>query len=166
MTPSAPRRALSRRGAEIGFALFVLAVAGTIMLGARELDTGWSRSGPEAGYFPFRIGLLLAAAAVVILVRGLLARAESVPYLDGAQAGRLARFAVPLAALAILAPWLGFYPAIALYVLVSVGLVGGVAWRTTLILSALLPATLFMVFERLFKMPLPKGPLGALLGSW
>jgi hypothetical protein len=61
---------------------------------------------------------------------------------------------------------LGFYPAIALYVVVAVGLVGGVAWRTTLAIALLLPAGLFVVFERLFRMPLPKGPLGPLLGLW
>jgi putative tricarboxylic transport membrane protein len=166
MSPRSCPRALSRRAAEVGFALFAIAVAATIMLGARELDTGWSRSGPEAGYFPFRVGLLLAAAAAIVLVRALLARDASPGLVTGAQAGRMARFALPLAAFAVLAPVLGFYPAIALYVVVAVGLVGRVFWRTTIAIALLLPAGLFVVFERLFRMPLPKGPLGPLLGLW
>jgi hypothetical protein len=157
MSPRSFPRALSRRAAEVGFALFAIAVAATIMLGARELDTGWSRSGPEAGYFPFRVGLLLAAAAAIVLVRALLARDASPGLVTGAQAGRMARFALPLAAFAVLAPMLGFYP---------VGLVGRVSWRTTIAIALLLPAGLFVVFERLFRMPLPKGPLGPLLGLW
>jgi putative tricarboxylic transport membrane protein len=166
MSPRSFPRALPRRAAEVGFALFAIAVAATIMLGARELDTGWSRSGPEAGYFPFRVGLLLAAAAAIVLVRALLARDASPGLVTGAQAGRMASFALPLAAFAVLAPVLGFYPAIALYVVVAVGLVGRVPWRTTIAIALLLPAGLFVVFERLFRMPLPKGPLGPLLGLW
>ena len=166
MSPRSCPRALSRRAAEVGFALFAIAVAATIMLGARELDTGWSRSGPEAGYFPFRVGLLLAAAAAIVLVRALLARDASPGLVTGAQAGRMARFALSLAAFAVLAPMLGFYPAIALYVVVAVGLVGRVSWRTTIAIALLLPAGLFVVFERLFRMPLLKGPLGPLLGLW
>jgi hypothetical protein len=49
---------------------------------------------------------------------------------------------------------------------VAVGLVGRVSWRTTIAIALLLPAGLFVVFERLFRMPLPKGPLGPLLGLW
>jgi hypothetical protein len=165
MIPSAPPRALSRRGAETAFALFVLAVAAAIMLGARDLDIGWSRSGPEAGYFPFRIGALLAIAAVIVLIRAAVTREVSPVLIDGERARRLAGFVAPFAAFALLAPWLGFYPAIAFYVVVAVGWIGHVAWRITLALALLLPAVLFAVFERLFKLPLPKGPLLApLLG--
>ncbi len=58
---------LSRRQAEIGFAILSGLAGFVILWGAMELDTGWSRSGPEAGYFPFRLGALLMAASTLIL---------------------------------------------------------------------------------------------------
>ncbi len=64
MSDEAPDGILSRRTAEIGFALLLLGFGAAIVVGARELETGWGSSGPEAGYFPFRIGLLIVAAAI------------------------------------------------------------------------------------------------------
>ena len=45
-----------------------------IIKGALEFNVGWGDIGPEAGYFPFRIGILIVLASLVNLVRALLRR--------------------------------------------------------------------------------------------
>jgi len=164
MNDDAPRWTLSRRAAEIGFSLFTLAVGGVILSGAHELDTGWTRSGPEAGYFPMRIAWLLIGASAFIFLRSLLDRRPSEPFLTDRKAANLVRFVVPLTILVVAAPWLGLYLAITLYLVAAIGLVGKVSWPTTAAVALLAPASLFVLFEFFFKVPLPKGPLGALLG--
>jgi putative tricarboxylic transport membrane protein len=157
---------LSRRSAEIGFALFTLGVGGVIVLGARELDYGWTRSGPEAGYFPLRVGLLLIGASALVLLRALLDRGPSAPVMTASSAARMAWFFAPLLLLVATAPWLGMYLAITLYLVVALGVVGRVAWAKTLSVALLGPTLLFALFEFFFKVPLPKGPLGPLLGIY
>ncbi len=55
-------------------------------------------------------------------------------------------------------------PRSALYLLIAVGLVGRAGWGAAIAASILSPALLFVLFEFVFRTPLPKGPLGSLLG--
>src|SRR4051812_39947203 len=62
------RPAFGHKSAEIGVAacfllLGAIAVWDSVRLGAR-----WADDGPQAGYFPFYIGLIVCAASVVNLV--------------------------------------------------------------------------------------------------
>ena len=54
---------LNRRAAEILFSLITGAVGIAVIKGALEMDVGWTSSGPDAGYFPFRVGLILSVSS-------------------------------------------------------------------------------------------------------
>jgi putative tricarboxylic transport membrane protein len=154
---------VSRKAAEVGFALVLLGFGAAIAWGALELDTGWGGSGPEAGYFPFRIGVLIIAAAGGVLILELL-RSGGGMLMGGKGLRNVALFALPLIGLIVAVPHLGIYLAGAAYLLVAVGLVGGAGWRLAAVVAVLAPALLFVLFEFVFRTPLPKGPLGPLLG--
>lgn len=158
------RPVLPRKPAEIAFALLLALVGGAVIAGAREMDTGWGGSGPEAGYFPLRIGLVLVVASLAVLVREALRPAGDGVLLGGIGGGRLALFVLPLVALIAVVPWIGFYLAAFAYLLVAIGLVGRVRWGRTLAIAVGTPLVLFVAFEYAFRAPLPKGPLGPLLG--
>ncbi|MCZ8105644.1 MAG: tripartite tricarboxylate transporter TctB family protein [Burkholderiales bacterium] len=158
------RPALPRKTAEIAFALLLAVVGGAVIAGSRELETGWGGSGPEAGYFPLRIGIVLVVASLAVLVREVLRPAGDGVLIVGPAGGRLALFILPLAALIAAAPWIGVYLAAFAYLLVAVGLVGRVRWDRTLAIAIGTPLVLFVAFEYAFRAPLPKGPLGPLLG--
>ncbi len=155
---------LTRRQAEIGFAL-VSGLAGAIIIsGAMELDTGWSRSGPESGYFPYRIGILLVAASALILIRVLFQRGPAEPLLTLGPTARLMTFVLPLVGFILLIGPIGLYLAAVAYLVVAVGVVGRAGILRSVLIAVLVPAFLFVAFEYVFKAPLPKGPLGPLFG--
>ena len=52
------------RWVELGLALFTTLIGAVVMFGSVEQGIGWGDSGPEPGYFPFYIGLMLSAASV------------------------------------------------------------------------------------------------------
>jgi putative tricarboxylic transport membrane protein len=158
------RPVLPRKHAEIAFALLLALVGGAVIAGAREMDTGWGGSGPEAGYFPLRIGIVLVVASLAVLAREALRPAGGGVLIGAVGGGRLALFVLPLVALVAAAPWTGFYIAAFAYLLVAVGLVGRVPWSRTLAIALGVPFVLFVAFEYAFRAPLPKGPLGPLLG--
>jgi len=162
MSQHAPNGILSRKTAEIGFALLLIGFGAAIIWGAGELDTGWGSSGPEAGYFPVRIGLLIVAASGIVLVREAL-RSGGRSTLEPAAARNMALFALPLIGLAAAVPVIGFYLAAAGYLLVAIGLVGRAGWGAAICAAILAPFALFVLFEFVFRTPLPKGPLGPLL---
>lgn len=155
---------VTRRQAEIGFALLAALAGFVILAGATELDTGWSRSGPEAGYFPFRVGLFLMAAAALILVRVIFRRGPRETLLTWGAAKKLLAFLIPLVGFVLLIGQIGLYLAGVVYLVIVVGLIGRVAWLKALLIAVLVPVFLFIAFEYGFKAPLPKGPLGPLFG--
>ncbi len=155
---------LSRRQAEIGFAILAGLAGFVILRGAMELDTGWSRSGPEAGYFPFRLGVLLALAAALILLRALFQRGPSEPFLTWGAAKKLLAFVLPLVGFVLLIQPIGLYLAGMAYLFVALAMIGRVPWLKSALIAVLVPVFLFIAFEYAFKAPLPKGPLGPLFG--
>ncbi|VTP99518.1 tripartite tricarboxylate transporter TctB [Pseudomonas aeruginosa] len=64
MSSSSDAPLVATRWVEIGLALFTAALGAIVMYGSQDIGIGWGDSGPEAGYFPFYIGLLLSAASL------------------------------------------------------------------------------------------------------
>ncbi|MEO8850020.1 MAG: tripartite tricarboxylate transporter TctB family protein, partial [Casimicrobiaceae bacterium] len=57
-------RHVTRLAAEVFTALLTLALSVAIVLGARGDGIGWTVGGPEAGTFPFYVGLIVGAASL------------------------------------------------------------------------------------------------------
>ena len=71
MSSSSDAPLVATRWVEIGLALFTAALGAIVMYGSQDIGIGWGDSGPEAGYFPFYIGLLLSAASLGNLLMAL-----------------------------------------------------------------------------------------------
>ena len=63
-----------------------------------------------------------------------------------------------------LLPGLGLYVAAALYIAFYMRWVGHHRWLTVAVLSVGIPLAVFVVFEKWFLVPMPKGPLETWLG--
>jgi hypothetical protein len=161
-----PTRHISRFAVESAFAIFTLAFGALIIKGALELSIGWGDIGPEAGYFPFRVGSLIVLASLVNLARAILRRKElaAVVFLTREQARNVVAFAVPVVALVGVTLGVGIYVAGALYLLFTVGYVARHRSWLTIAVSVGTPLILFVLFEYVFLTPLLKGPLENWLG--
>jgi|WetSurMetagenome_2_1015567.scaffolds.fasta_scaffold07969_6 hypothetical protein len=159
---------ISRSAVEIAFALFTLAFGAAIIGGALEFKIGWGDIGPEAGYFPFRVGILIVLASLVNLVQPILRRRGPAAevFLTREQGRHVVAFAVPVIALVGLAVGLGIYVATALYLLFTVGFVARHRSWLTILVSLGAPVVLFLLFEYVFLTPLLKGPLENWLGVY
>ena len=157
---------ISRFTVESAFALLTLAFGALIIKGALEFSIGWGDIGPEAGYFPFRVGTLIVLASLVILVRATLRRKELAAevFLTREQTRYVVAFAVPVIALVGVAVGVGIYVATALYLLFTVGLVARHRSWLTIAISLGSPIVFFLLFEYVFLTPLLKGPLEHWLG--
>ncbi len=70
----------------------------------------------------------------------------------------------PAVALVLAMQVIGLYVASALYIGLYMRWIGRHRWGTVLALSVGIPLVTFVIFERWFLVPLPKGPLEAWLG--
>ena len=157
---------VSRFAVESAFAVFTAGFGALMIKGALEFSVGWGDIGPEAGYFPFRVGTLIILASIVTLVRAILQRKQLAAqvFLTREQARNVVAFAVPVIALVGVTIGIGIYVAAALYLLFMVGLVARHRSWVTIVVSVGTPLILFVLFEYLFLTPLLKGPLENWLG--
>lgn len=158
---------LSRRTMEIVTAILTGFAGGAICYGSVKIGIGWGETGPESGYFPFYVGLLIILGSVVNLVRGLMTGMHrDEVFLDWERARPVLGFFLPLVAFLIVSLFLGLYIGTALYIFGMMIWQGG--YRPSVAALSGIAVTIFfyVVFEIGFKVPLLKGPVEGWLGIY
>lgn len=166
-TPSGPAL-VSRRGLEVAVALLALAFGASIIFGALEYDVGWGERGPEPGYFPFWMGVLVFVGAIGALFEALFSRrfADASTAITTDQAHRIAAFLLPIVGFLVVALVfrLGLYVGMVVYMLTVMLWQGRYRLSATLAVSFGAAIFFYFVFERWLHVPLLKGPFEAWLG--
>lgn len=149
------------RVAEILTALGLLAIAGVVMYQAIRLGPGWGEAGPRGGFFPFWLAVVLAASSVWLLVRAVRdPRLLGRPFFPPGGRRLVLTVFLPMAGAFALVELVGFYVASLVYLVGYIRLTGRQAWPLTLAAGVVFPVATFLVFERWFLIPLPKGLFG------
>jgi hypothetical protein len=174
--PAGAEAGIAAKTMEIAVALLLLAFGGTVVFDSVRLGASWGDDGPQSGYFPFYIGLLLCLSALATLGR--------VAYDDWKRRGQFAGavaesrrlfvawgplrqvFAVlvPAAVYVLLIQLIGVYVASALYIAVFMAWLGKYSWLMSAAVALPVSAGLYAMFEIWFKVPLFKGSYDVL--SW
>ena len=152
------------RAADIVTAAVLMAVGGLVMFDAVRLGYDWGTDGPKSGFFPFWLSVAMVLACALIIVQALRKRADSRPFVTRAQLRPVLAVLVPATAMVALIEVSGLYVASALYIAFYMRWVGRHRWLTIVALSLGIPIVTFVIFERWFLVPMPKGPLEAWLG--
>lgn len=155
--------AVTRRTIEIWTAVGVALLGAIVSLESLTHDIGWNETGPGSGYFPFRIGVLLIAAAGVRVAQSLRFRTPD-PFVTRDELRRTASVFWPTAALAAAMIPLGSYVPSVVYLTWMMRRHGGYPWRTSVPFGAAVMAAFFLVFEIWFRVPLAKGPIERAFG--
>jgi len=155
---------VATRWPELGVALLLAVLAVLVIADSLRVGIGWTEDGPRSGYFPFCVGLALLAASLWTAVAQLLRWSRIEAFARRGQLRLVLAVAWPMAVYAVLITVLGIYVASA--VLIAWFMVRHGRHRLPLTAGVALgvPLAFFLVFERWFLVPLPKGPIEALLG--
>lgn len=157
--------ALKQRGPELAVAALLMVLAALVIKDSLRVGIGWADDGPRSGYFPFFIGLLLLASSGTIFVSTLLTwRANTTPFADLTQLSTVSAMLVPMTVYVLAMVWLGIYLPSALLIGYFMRRYGKFGWLPVVSVSVAVPLAFFLVFERWFLVPLPKGPIEKLLG--
>ncbi len=146
------------RTADLVTATVLLLLGGVVLVDAVQLGFRWGSDGPQSGFFPFWMALLLVAASVAILVQTL-RRGEDRRFVTRAQLRSVLTVLLPAAAMVLLTQVLGLYVASGLYLGFYMRCVGGHSWRAVVAVALGVPVVTFIIFEQWFLVPMPKGPL-------
>jgi hypothetical protein len=155
----------STRTVEIVVMLILLAIAGVLAFDNWRTGMSWEASGPQAGYFPFYLSVILAGSSIYGLVRLFTTHAhENETFVTRDQFRRVLQVFVPTLAFCILMQWLGLYTASFLLVAGFMGIIGRIAWWKSVLTAAIFTVLMFITFEIAFDVLMPKGPIENLLG--
>ena len=166
---------VSELGPELGVAGFLMLLGAMVVFDSLRMGAGWADDGPQSGYFPFYIGLMLLASSGFVLFKALACwmnrgAADGKPsLLTRTFVGRdelqlVMAMLVPATLYVVAMGFVGLYASSIVLIAWFMRRHGGFGWPLSAAVSIGVPLTVFFVFERWFLVPLPKGPIEAMLG--
>jgi len=159
------QRGLTHAAADGITAFVIFAIGMVMMIDNHRIGAGWAPDGPESGYFPFRIGVILCIASIVVLLRSLFAKERRREVFVQRKKFKLVLLVLLPTLLYVLAiEFIGIYVASTLFIGAFMRVMDKYGWAKTLLISIGTSVALFWLFEMQFLVPLPKGPLEALFG--
>jgi putative tricarboxylic transport membrane protein len=153
------------RTVDVAVSLLLVVLAAVLGYDNWRTGIGWDSTGPEPGYFPFYLSVVLAGASLYGLGAAYLSRREAAKtFVTRAQARRVLAVFVPTLLFCLVTQFLGLY--VASFVLIAgfMRAVGKIAWWKSLATAFVFTALMFVTFDIAFDVIMPKGPLEAAFG--
>lgn len=164
----ADKSVVSMRTMEIAVSLAFFLVGALVLWDSVRLGHRWSEGGPEAGYFPFYIAvIMMAASALNFFLMGFTQKARqsaTKSFVTWGQLKPVLAVLFPLILFLFGMQYLGLYVSAALFIGLFMRINGGYGLGKILPISLITPVVVYMMFEKWFLVPLPKGPIEAMLG--
>lgn len=164
-TENPSKGGLSIKTVEMIVAVIIFLLGTLVIYDSHRVGTDWASEGPQAGYFPFYIGLILCIASGWILLQALFGKeANTTAFIGAGKLKLVLSVLLPTIVYIIAIYFIGIYVASALFIGIFM------RWQGNFGLTKILPVSLgvsivtFFMFEVWFLVPLPKGPLEALFG--
>ena len=159
------KAATSVRTMELAVSGLIVAFGALVIYDSIRLGNRWVEDGPQAGYFPFYLGLLLCISGGVTFAKHVMSRAAAgESFVTRGQLKLVMSVLIPTIIYASLIKPMGIYVASVLFIGWFMRALGKYSWGKVAAVSLGVTLSFFAVFEFWFKVPLPKGPLEALLG--
>ncbi|MBK7654186.1 MAG: tripartite tricarboxylate transporter TctB family protein [Betaproteobacteria bacterium] len=155
--------AASTRALEVATALFFLVIGCLVMWDSQRQGAGWGDDGPQSGYFPFYIGLLMSAATLVNLFKAL-RYGHPTSFVSKGKIKLVMAIFVPCLFYVGAMQMVGLYVASTVFIAAFMRWRGKFSWMKSAGTGLGVSVALFLMFEVWFKVPLLKGPLEAALG--
>jgi putative tricarboxylic transport membrane protein len=161
----ADRPVASTRSVDLVVSLLLLAFAALMGWDNWRTGAAWAADGPEAGYFPFYLSVLLAAASLYGLVTTWLAGPEAdQPFVTREQGARVLQVLVPTLLFVAATAFLGIYVASFILTAAFMWFIGRIRPWIAFVTAVVFSVAMFLTFEVAFNVIMPKGPLEAAFG--
>lgn len=153
---------ITMRTAELVVAAFLVIIGGMVIYDSMRLGAKWGADGPEAGYFPFYIGLLICFGAAVTVVGVLRHKGENKLFVEWTALRQIMQVLIPVAFYVLGIQLIGIYVASAAYIALFMVYMGKYSWIKGVLLGTAVSALTYTMFEIWFKVPLFKGEFNPL----
>jgi len=163
MTTNGPGAGPMHKTVEAGVTLLIALFGLIVIAGSLKAGINWGAEGPRAGFFPFYVGIIIVAASAVNLWHGLREDDTSL-FAEWGQLRQVLSVVIPTAIYVGVMPFTGLYVASIVFIGWFMRWLGKYSWLTVAAVAIGMPVIAYLIFERWFLVPLPKGPLEEWLG--
>jgi hypothetical protein len=146
-------------------AAIIFLLGALVVYDSNRLGASWGSDGPQAGYFPFYIGLLLCVSTAIVLVQSALKiKSDRHVFVEVGQLKQVLLILVPSTVYVAGVQWIGIYVSSIVFIALFMKILGKYSWLRSAAVGGGVGVVSFLLFEVWFKIPLPKGPVEALIG--
>ena len=157
------RNGVSLRSVDIAVALLMLIFGLVVVYDSYRLGSKWGTDGPQSGYFPFYIGILLCFSSLGTLALTFLKKDTArETFVAWGPLKLVFTVLFPALAYVLFVQYIGIYVASAIYIAVFMVWLGKYSWIKSAVISIAVNVIFFLMFEVWFKVPLFKGDLDPL----
>ncbi|HZX88558.1 MAG TPA: tripartite tricarboxylate transporter TctB family protein [Reyranella sp.] len=156
---------VSTRTVELGVMLALLCAAIFLGWDNWRIGAGWAPDGPEAGYFPFYLSVLLGGASLIGIVSAFRsAELREEVFVGRSAFGRVLRVFIPTLLFVGLVQFLGIYVSSFIFIAAFMVFIGKLAVWKSVLTGLIFSGLMFYIFDVQFNVLMPKGPLEAAFG--
>jgi hypothetical protein len=148
----------SHRKVELGIAIAMIAFGALVIVGSLKVGIGWGDEGPKSGFFPFYLGVVIIAASVVNLLAAF-AQDPRKLFAEWPQLMQVLSVVIPTTVYVAVIPWAGIYVSSLLLIAVFMMWFGRYGIAMSAAVSIGVTVATYLMFEKWFLVPLPKGPI-------
>ena len=149
---------------ETGVAIAIVIFGIVTVIGSLKVGINWGAEGPKAGFFPFYVGLMIIGSGLVNLYQSITGQFGGGLFASWGQLRQVMSVVVPTVIYVATIPFIGIYVTSAVLIGFFMRWFGRYGWGLVLAIAIGIPIVTFVVFERWFLVPLPKGPIEEYLG--
>jgi putative tricarboxylic transport membrane protein len=153
----------AQRNVEIGVTVATALFGLIVILGSRQVGIGWGAEGPQSGFFPFYLGVIIMIGSALNLIEAMRKSGEKL-FADWSQLQQVLSVVIPTVVYVAVIPQIGIY--VSSFFLIGLCMVWLGRYRVwyAFALSAAIMIATYLTFEKWFLVPLPKGPFEDFLG--
>jgi len=151
-------RGMSTRAVEIAVAAAIFTFGTVIVYDSVRLGARWAPDGPQAGYFPFYIGVFVCLCAAVVLAMALVGKVAGPKiFVSWVALKQVMQVLGPAAVYVLGIQLIGIYVASAIYIAVFMVWLGRYSMLLSASIGLAVVTAFFLMFEVWFKVALYKG---------
>jgi len=134
-----------------------------VIIGSLRAGINWGAEGPRAGFFPFYIGLCILISVAINLLN-MFREEKNGLFAEWGQLRQVMSVVIPTAIYVSSISFVGLYVASIVFIAWFMRYLGKYGWLIIAAIAIGMPVVTYIVFERWFLVPLPKGPVEEWLG--
>jgi hypothetical protein len=151
------------KAADILVAVILLCLGLVVAADSIRLGSGWGLEGPRPGFFPLLMSILVVGGCLIVIQQARTGKSSVKGDKRFVPVGGLKpvlTVAIPAIGMVLLTEVIGLYIAAMIYLAAYIKVVGEYRWRTVLLISIPIPLIFYVVFEKMFLIPMPMGWFG------